>query len=89
MKFLYLLFISFFITTMAEDLQERFSENNAKFSLDLYSQVRKDNANKNIIISPFSIQTCVALAYAGAAGKTAEEISTGLHLISNEKKCSR
>ncbi|XP_055380032.1 serine protease inhibitor 42Dd-like isoform X2 [Condylostylus longicornis] len=70
---------------MAEDLQEKFSQNNAKFSLNLYSQVKKDNADKNIIISPFSIQTCVALAYAGAGGKTAEEISSGLHLIGNDK----
>lgn len=70
---------------MAEDLHEQFAENNAKFSMDLYSQIRKEKANENIIISPFSIQTCVALAHAGAVGTTAEEIENGLHLVSKDR----
>lgn len=68
-------------------LSEKFMENSAIFSGELFSTVAKaDDPTKNIIISPFSVQTCVALAYAGASGETAQEIVKGLRLVSDKKE---
>lgn len=68
-------------------LREKFTKNNAIFSSELFSTLAKaDDPTKNIIFSPISIQTCVALVYAGAAGKTAQEIVKGLHLVSNKRE---
>lgn len=62
-------------------------ENSAIFSGELFATIAKaDDPTKNIIISPLSVQTCVALAYAGASGETAQEIVKGLHLVSNKRE---
>uniref|UniRef100_T1GWS3 Serpin domain-containing protein n=1 Tax=Megaselia scalaris TaxID=36166 RepID=T1GWS3_MEGSC len=66
---------------------EKFIENSAKFSGELFATIAKsDDPTKNIIISPLSVQTCVALAYAGATGETAQEMVKGLHLVSDNKE---
>ncbi len=38
------------------------------FAIDLYKQIRKPG--ENLIFSPYSISVCLAMAYAGARGKT-------------------
>ncbi|KAL5287307.1 SERPINI1.2 family protein [Megaselia abdita] len=68
-------------------LSEKFMENSAIFSGELFSTIAKaDDPTKNIIISPLSVQTCVALAYAGASGETAHEIVKGLRLVSDKRE---
>jgi len=59
---------------MADDVVRA---NNA-FALDLYEQLAKQPGN--LILSPFSVDTTLAMAYAGARGQTARQISEALHL---------
>ena len=51
------------------------------FSADLYKELlQNENAeNENLFISPLSISSAFGLAYAGAKGQTAQEISQVLH----------
>jgi len=46
------------------------------FSVDLYGRLAKDKGN--LFYSPTSISTALAMTYAGAAGKTAQEMKTTL-----------
>ena len=47
--------------------------------LDLYRQVAATTAGRNLALSPYSIQSALALAYAGAAGDTRAEMARVLH----------
>jgi serine protease inhibitor len=47
-----------------------------RFTLDLYAQARSEGGD--LAISPASVSTAFGLAYAGARGKTAEEIASVL-----------
>ncbi|XP_051860068.1 serine protease inhibitor 42Dd-like isoform X2 [Drosophila albomicans] len=60
-----------------------FSRRLAIFSTNVYTTLVAKNANQNIIFSPFSIQTCAAMARMGAKGNTAAQLDRGLKLISN------
>ncbi|XP_055837733.1 serine protease inhibitor 42Dd-like isoform X2 [Episyrphus balteatus] len=51
----------------------------------LFNQISKENENKNIIISPFSIQSALTLLYMGAEGNTAKEFQNLLHFSSSNK----
>ncbi|XP_030374814.1 leukocyte elastase inhibitor [Scaptodrosophila lebanonensis] len=55
----------------------------ANFTTDLFTRLAAGGLTNNIVFSPFSIQTCVALAFAGAQGETADEIAKALHYVSN------
>jgi serpin B len=46
---------------------------------DLYSVLAKDAAGGNLVVSPSSIVTALAMAYAGAVGPTADEMAEVLH----------
>ena len=48
--------------------------------LDLFREVAKNAADQNVVLSPYSIETALALAYAGAAGATRDEMSRVLRL---------
>ena len=48
------------------------------FGLDLYEHFQREEGN--VVISPFSISTALAMAYAGADGNTATEMEEVLHL---------
>ena len=48
--------------------------------LDLYRELLKTNPGGNLIISPYSIESALALAYAGAEGGTREEMARVLRL---------
>jgi serpin B len=50
---------------------------NTSFALGLYGQLRKREGN--LFFSPYSISTCLAIAYAGARGDTQEQMSLALH----------
>ena len=51
--------------------------NNA-FALDLYKNLAKEPGN--LVVSPFSIDTALAMSYAGARGETARQMAGVLHL---------
>jgi serpin B len=52
-------------------------EGNTQFTFDLYAQLRQ--AEGNVVYSPYSISTALAMTRAGARGKTAEEMDKVLH----------
>jgi serpin B len=52
-------------------------EGNATFALDLYR--REKGKTANLVFSPYSISTALAMTYAGARGPTAEEMARTLH----------
>ncbi|XP_034107433.1 antichymotrypsin-2-like isoform X3 [Drosophila albomicans] len=62
-----------------------FSRRLATFSINVYNKLITQKPNQNIIFSPFSIQTCAAMARLGAVGETAAELDRGLGLISNNE----
>jgi serpin B len=53
------------------------AKDNNVFALNLYSQL--GNADRNMIASPYSISTALAMTYAGARGKTADQMAQTLH----------
>ncbi|KAH8297230.1 hypothetical protein KR044_007637 [Drosophila immigrans] len=62
-----------------------FSRRLATFSINVYSKLIAQKPNQNIIFSPFSIQSCAAMARLGAKGETAAQLDRGLGLISNNE----
>ncbi|MGK4003577.1 serpin family protein [Sorangium sp. So ce1036] len=59
----------------AED-RESLARNNASFALDLGRAL--DGATKNLVYSPFSVSTALAMSYAGARGDTKEAIAKAM-----------
>ncbi|XP_059225870.1 antichymotrypsin-2-like [Stomoxys calcitrans] len=57
---------------------ENFARSSENFGFKLFFEVGKANARKNIIFSPFSLQTCLAMARVGAAGETAAEMDRAM-----------
>jgi serpin B len=55
--------------------------------IDLLAQVAKPNANA--LISPYSIQSALAMTYAGAAGETKTEMARVLHYPADEAELHR
>ncbi|XP_037712021.1 serine protease inhibitor 42Dd-like [Drosophila subpulchrella] len=51
-----------------------------RFTDDLYQQLARDNANKNLISSPLSVDIALGMVYIGAGGKTAQEMRSVLKL---------
>lgn len=64
------------------DLNLEFARGGAFLTAELFEILPLDGVKQNIVFSPFAIQTCIALAFAGAQGETADEIAKGLHFIS-------
>ena len=54
---------------------------NNQFAFDLYKKLKDDpdNSQKNIVFSPLSISSVMAIVGEGARGKTADEIQTVFH----------
>lgn len=52
-------------------------EGNNRFALQLYQELRTTKAN--LFFSPYSISSALAMTYAGARGKTAEQMAETLH----------
>jgi serpin B len=47
--------------------------------LDLFRELAKSRSGPNLVISPYSIESALALAYAGAAGVTRNEMARALY----------
>jgi serpin B len=54
-----------------------FGEDNRAFTLALYHELAKEPGN--LMFSPYSISTALAMTYAGAKGKTESELAGALH----------
>jgi serpin B len=54
---------------------------NSAFAFNLYHVLVRDpeTSGKNVFLSPYSISTALAMTYAGARGRTAEEMKATLH----------
>jgi len=65
------------------DFNLEFARGGAAFTTELFQLLAAGGVKENIVFSPFSIQTCIALAFAGAQGDTADEIAKGLRFASN------
>lgn len=66
----------------ANDFDPAFSNN--AVGLDLYRQLLGATPPPNLIISPYSIESALALAYAGADGGTREEMARVLRLPADD-----
>ncbi|XP_055840329.1 serine protease inhibitor 42Dd-like [Episyrphus balteatus] len=55
--------------------------NKGLFAADLFHQICKTKSSENVIVSPISIHTALAITYIGAEEETAKELETGLHLL--------
>ena len=53
---------------------------NTEFGFDLFNDLRKNEQNKNIFISPFSISVALAMTVNGASGETEQAMTNTLHL---------
>ena len=62
------------------DIAEAVRGDNA-FALDLYAKLREKEGN--LVFSPYSISTALAMTYAGARGETANQMHRVLHLPSD------
>lgn len=47
---------------------------NSDFAIDLYQQLAKENTDKNLFFSPYSITSALAMTTEGARGETAEQM---------------
>lgn len=52
--------------------------------LDLYRQITSTGPAGNLVLSPYSIQTALAMTYAGASGGTRKEMAKVLHFDGDE-----
>ena len=65
---------------------QSFSGGNAAFALDLYGKLK--SGPPNLFFSPYSISTCLAMAYAGAKGETAKQMAQVLHFSGQAQQVS-
>ncbi|XP_017050323.1 serine protease inhibitor 42Dd isoform X3 [Drosophila ficusphila] len=71
--------------TMADAAHhQEFARRLALFSINVYDKLTAQKPGENIVFSPFSIQTCAAMARLGAQGQTAAELDLGLGLASSD-----
>jgi serpin B len=57
---------------------------NNQFSLKLFQFLQKENPNKNILFSPFSISSAMAMTYAGAKNETESQIKKVMNFNVNQ-----
>src|SRR5690349_10156793 len=57
-------------------------EGNTAFALELYGRLRTTPGN--LFFSPYSISTCLAMAYAGARGDTESQMARVFHYATNQ-----
>ncbi|XP_017838180.1 serine protease inhibitor 42Dd isoform X2 [Drosophila busckii] len=63
-----------------------YSRRLAIFSVNMYNKLSLMKPNENVVFSPFSIQSCAAMARLGAEGETAAELDRGLGLVSTDER---
>ncbi|XP_016958552.1 antichymotrypsin-2 isoform X4 [Drosophila biarmipes] len=70
--------------TMANAASQEYARRLALFSINVYGKLAAQKPGENIVFSPFSIQTCAAMARLGAEGETATQLDHGLGLASSD-----
>ncbi|KAJ3624394.1 hypothetical protein MTP99_018019 [Tenebrio molitor] len=68
-----------------QDFREEFVKANNSFLHRVYKEIVKKE-NGNLLVSPLSAQTILALTHSGCGGQTAEELRTALHLSDDPAK---
>ncbi len=68
----------------ANNLPGNIAKSNTAFSFDLYSRLKERKGN--LFFSPYSISTALAMTYAGARGRTSEEMAKVLHFVADNTK---
>ena len=65
-------------------LNEEFVKSNGDFAMSFYDHLSKEEnvQEKSFVVSPYSIQTCGGLLFAGSSGRTAKQMYTGFNLVS-------
>jgi len=63
------------------------AKGNNIFAVNLYQQLRSSEGN--IFFSPYSIRTALAMTYAGAKGRTAEQMKTALNVTLDDAELHR
>ena len=63
---------------------DQLADGNRAFGLDLYHQL--ETMDGNLFYSPYSISSALAMTYAGAEGKTAEEMAAVFHFLMEEDR---
>lgn len=67
-------------TPLTPAVQNVAAANNA-FGFDLFAQLRASGSgSENLLVSPLSISTALAMTQAGARGRNAEQMASVLHL---------
>ncbi len=66
-----------------EDVASAAKDNN-RFAFDLYAKLRA--ADGDVVFSPYSISTALAMTYAGARGETAEQMESVMHYSLGQEK---
>jgi len=69
---------------MADAAHQEFARRLALFSINVYGKLSGQKPGENIVFSPFSIQTCAAMARLGAENETATQLDQGLGLASSD-----
>lgn len=62
------------------DINQKLVAANTRFGFKLFSQIQKQQANKNIFISPSSVAMALTMAYNGSAGETQQAMTKALEL---------
>jgi len=77
--------LSGYIPTFSSSSRDKIVEANNRFSMDLYSDLARNTANKdrNLFFAPWSISSAIAIVYDGSRNKTADEIQNVFHFPEN------
>lgn len=67
--------------------QKAFNRANTDFSFALYQQLRATESN--LFYSPHSVSTALSMAYAGAAGSTADQMAAAMHFELADDKLNK
>ncbi|KAL1132282.1 hypothetical protein AAG570_010239 [Ranatra chinensis] len=77
------------VSSEAENSPKEFADSNNAFARDLYNAISVDFPGENIVISPFSVSTVMAMVYLMTKGKTAEEVARVMHFNPNQTVLAR
>ncbi|XP_044253670.1 alaserpin-like [Tribolium madens] len=84
----FLIFLFAITAVFCQDIHKDFQKSNDLFASSLYKEILKNNKynGKNLLISPLSAETVLALAQSGCRDETAQEIRSVLHLPNDQTK---
>ena len=68
----------------ADAVDKSLTASNKEFAFKIFKELNKEDNDKNIFISPFSISAALAMAYNGAEGETKKAMANALQLDDTE-----